>query len=177
MISRQELAKKIFEISHLKGEFRLRSGAVSNEYFDKYLFEAKPVLLQQIAQAMSAHVPSKVDALAGLDLGGYPLPLCYPKSLAFLRFSCAKLQRSMGRAKLAEGGEVAGRTLVVVEDVVTSGGQILLSTRELRKLGAHVTHVMCVIDREAGGTENLAQENLQLHSLFTMSELKAAVSD
>ncbi|NIP98844.1 MAG: orotate phosphoribosyltransferase, partial [Akkermansiaceae bacterium] len=48
------------------------------------------------------------------------------------------------------GGEVKGRKLVVVEDVVTSGGQILLSTRELRALGAEVSVVLCVIDREAG---------------------------
>jgi orotate phosphoribosyltransferase len=63
---------------------------------------------------------------------------------------------------------------LIIEDVVTSGGQILDSTSKLRKLGADITDVLCVIDREAGGVENLAREHLKLHALFKMSELKLA---
>lgn len=61
-----------------------------------------------------------------------------------------------------------------IEDVVTSGGQVLLSAADLRKCEAVVENVLCVIDRESGGLEMLAKEGLRLHSLFRMSELKNA---
>jgi len=73
---------------------------------------------------------------------------------------------------LAEGGEINGRSLVIVEDVVTSGGQILLSAADLRQLGAIIDTVLSVIDREAGGAENLAKAGLTLRPLLTMSELE-----
>jgi orotate phosphoribosyltransferase len=64
--------------------------------------------------------------------------------------------------------------VLIVEDVVTSGGQILLSAADLRQLGANIEHVVCVIDRQGGGAENLAEANLKLHPLYTMNELKEA---
>jgi orotate phosphoribosyltransferase len=64
--------------------------------------------------------------------------------------------------------------VTLVEDVVTSGGAVLDACRELRALGADVSRVLCVIDREAGGRESLAAAGLQLRALFTMSDLKAA---
>ena len=78
----------------------------------------------------------------------------------------------MDEIYLAEGGEINGRSLVIVEDVVTSGGQILLSAADLRQLGAIIDTVLSVIDREAGGAENLAKAGLTLRPLLTMSELE-----
>jgi len=176
MPSRSELARKIFDVSNLKGSFRLRSGAVSDTYFDKYLFEADPALLKQIAQGMSALVPAEAEALAGLELGGIPLVTMLSQVTALPALFVRKAAKDYGTCKLAEGGEVKGRKLVIVEDVVTSGGQILLSAAELRKLGAHILCVLCVIDRESGGAENLAKENLELRALFKMSELTASAS-
>ena len=67
------LARRIYERSHLTGEFRLRSGATSTEYFDKYLFESDPRLMREIAQVLVRLLPDRVDAVAGLELGGVPL--------------------------------------------------------------------------------------------------------
>ncbi len=86
-----------------------------------------------------------------------------------------KQAKTYGTCKLAEGGEIAGRKLVIVEDVVTSGGQIIASAQQLRELGAEIVRVICVIDREQGGRENLQAEGLDFSPLFTMSELKEAV--
>ena len=69
---------------------------------------------------------------------------------------------------------MADRNLLVVEDVVTSGGQVVLSTRDLKERGATVSTALCVIDREAGGTAALRAEGVELRALFTMSELKSA---
>lgn len=85
-----------------------------------------------------------------------------------------KKAKDYGACKFAEGGEGRGRRLLVVEQVVTSGGQIIGSAQALRGEGAIVSNVLCVIDREAGGTENLRREGLALRALFTMSGLKRA---
>jgi orotate phosphoribosyltransferase len=68
-----ELADRIYERARLTGEFRLRSGATSNEYFDKYLFESDPRLIREIAEELVGLLPAGVQLLAGLELGGVPL--------------------------------------------------------------------------------------------------------
>jgi orotate phosphoribosyltransferase len=87
-----------------------------------------------------------------------------------------KQAKEYGTCRLAEGGDAAGRRLVVVEDVVTTGGQVLESCAELRALGADVDTVLCVIDREAGGAEAFLSVGLELRALFTMSQLNAAAA-
>lgn len=174
MADRTDLARRIYERSHLTGQFTLRSGAVSSEYFDKYMFEADPALLREIATEMAAMLPDGVDALAGLELGGVPLAVLGSQVSGVPALFVRKQAKAYGTCRLAEGGEVSGRRLAVFEDVVTSGGQVIESCRELRELGAEIAVVLCVIDREAGGRDNLAKEGLTLQSLFTMSELNAA---
>jgi len=77
---------------------------------------------------------------------------------------------------LAEGGDFVGRRLLVVEDVVTSGGQVIESVRALRSASAHVSATLCVIDRGAGGVDALRAEGIRLHSLFQMKELTEAAA-
>lgn len=168
------LARRIYDRAHLTGEFRLRSGVVSGEYFDKYLLEADPGLLHEVAEALVAALPEGVEALAGLELGGVPLATMASQVSGLPALFVRKQAKEYGTCRLAEGGEVAGRRLAVVEDVVTSGGQVLESCAALRERGAEIVTVVCVIDREAGGREGLAAEGLELRSVFTMSELRAA---
>lgn len=169
-----DLARRVHECAHITGTFTLRSGAVSNEYFDKYLFEADPALLRRIAEAMAPLVPEGTDALAGLELGGVPLATMLSQVTGLPCRFVRKKAKEYGTEKLAEGGDLAGRRICVVEDVVTSGGQVVESCAALRGEGADIVAVLCVIDREAGGPANLAAEKLELSALFTMSELKAA---
>jgi orotate phosphoribosyltransferase len=169
-----DLARRIYDTAHLTGEFKLRSGQISNEYFDKYLFEADPALLRAIGEALAPLVPSGTEALAGLELGGVPLATIVSQVTGIPALFVRKKAKDYGTCRLAEGGEVSGQHLVVIEDVVTTGGQVLLSCAELRELGATVDTVLCVIDREAGGPEAFAAEGLALRPLFTMSQLKAA---
>jgi len=89
---------------------------------------------------------------------------------AFVR----KEAKAYGTCRLAEGSDVDGRHVLVVEDVVTSGGQIALSTADLRAAGAIVDHALCVVDREQGGTEALAESGLTLVSLLTRTHLDTA---
>ena len=174
--NRQALAQRIYAASHIKGQFHLRSGAVGDEYFDKYLFESNPVLLREIAQAVSELVPSGVAALAGLEMGGIPIATVLSQVTGIPALFVRKKAKEYGTCKLAEGGKVANRKLVIIEDVVTTAGQIRESAKALRERGAEIVGVMCVIDREAGGGDNLAEDDLALDALFTMTDLKEAMS-
>ena len=165
------LAKKIARVSHLNGDFRLRSGAVSNEYFDKYRFEADPTILREVAVQLALRLPDNYDALAGLEMGGIPLATMVAQVTGKPSLFIRKKAKDYGTCRFAEGGEIRGKRLVVIEDVVTSGGQIIDSVRALRSDGAVISDVVCVIDRQAGGRENLEKEGLTLTSVFSKSDL------
>jgi orotate phosphoribosyltransferase len=173
-MDRDALARMIYDRSHLTGEFRLRSGVVSNEYFDKYLFESDPELLRTIGGALVPLLPPDTEALAGLELGGVPLATMLSQLTGLPVLFVRKEAKTYGTGRLAEGGDVEGRRLTVVEDVVTSGGQVVASCGDLRERGAIVEHAVCVIDRESGGAKNLAEIDVELRALFTMSELERA---
>lgn len=173
-MTRHDLAIAIYRASYIQGTFKLRSGQTSNEYFDKYRFEANPEILGAIAKKMVSLIPKGTQVLAGLEMGGLPiatalslqtgLPLCFVRKSA----------KEYGTMKLAEGEEIRDRQVCIIEDVITTGGQVIESALELRQLGAHVHHVLCVIDREQNGRDRLHDKELQLQSLYKMSELKKA---
>ncbi|MGI8755815.1 MAG: orotate phosphoribosyltransferase [Acidimicrobiales bacterium] len=175
-VLRTELARRIRAVAHLTGTFTLRSGRVSREYFDKYRFEADPALLADIARAMAPLVPLGTEVLAGLEMGGIPVVTALSAVTGLPAAFVRKEAKAYGTARFCEGSDVDGRQVLVVEDVVTSGGQVVLSTADLRLIGATVTDVVCVIDRGEGGTEALAAEGLMLHSVVARPDLDAAVA-
>lgn len=170
------LARRVYAASHLTGEFVLRSGVTSTEYFDKYRFEADPVLLADLADQLVPLIPAGTRTLAGLELGGVPLVTMLSQRTGIPARFVRKQAKTYGTCQAVEGGDVDGHRVTIVEDVVTSGGAILDATTELRRLGAEVDHVVCVIDRQSGGRERLAVEGLTLHALLTKADLDAAGS-
>ena len=168
------LAARVFAASHLTGTFVLRSGRTADHYFDKYRFESDPVLLAEIVAAMAPLVPEGTEGLAGLELGGVPLATMLSSVTGLPAYFVRKQPKKYGTEKICEGGEVAGRTLLIIEDVVTTGGQMVLSAQDLRAQGAVVEHAVCVIDREGGGADVVAAEGITLHALFTMRALEAS---
>ena len=85
-----------------------------------------------------------------------------------------KSAKTYGTCRLAEGVEVRGRNLLIVEDVITSGGQVIQSASDLRALGAQVEHAVCVIDRRSHGSTGLEAAGITLKALFTYEQLQAA---
>lgn len=170
-MNRQELAKKIFEVAKLTGTFQLRSGQTSNIYFDKYQFEAMPEILNAIAEQMIPLLPKGIDLLGGLEMGGIPIATAISLKtnipVVFLR----KEAKEYGTCKFAEGPSIKGRKICLIEDVITTGGQVLITTDMLRKEGAFVDDVLCVIDRSEGKTEKITSAHLRLRELFKMSDL------
>lgn len=171
-MDRQTLAKAIYQVSNLRGEFMLRSGQISSEYFDKYLFETQPKLLAAIANHLAPMIPENTEVLAGLEMGGIPIATALSLQTGISTVFVRKEAKTYGTCKLAEGGVIENKHLLIVEDVVTSGGAIVDAVRELRTLGATVTKALCVIDRLGSGKENLEQIGVELISLFTKIELE-----
>jgi orotate phosphoribosyltransferase len=165
------LAEKVFQTCHLTGEFKLRSGQVSTEYFDKYRLESNPEILNAIAEKMLKLIPAGTEILAGLEMGGIPiatalslrsgLPVCFVRKTA----------KDYGTCQFAEGINIEGKNVCIIEDVITSGGQVILSAADLRSIGAKISSVLCVINR--GGQEalnKLEAVHLKTHSLFIRSD-------
>ncbi len=168
------LARRVFDAAHLTGTFTLRSGAVSSEYFDKYRFEADPVLLADIAAALAPLLPPDTEVLAGLELGGVPIATALSMHTGIPAAFVRKQAKAYGTARLAEGADIDGKRVTVIEDVITTGGQVVISTGQLRDLGAIVDHVVCVIDRSTDHAAALVAEGLALTSLLTRADLDAA---
>lgn len=143
----------------------------TDRYFDKYQFEADPVLLDAIAEAMVSLVPADTDVLAGLEMGGIPVVTALGRRTGLPCAFVRKRAKEYGTRRLAEGAETAGRRVVIVEDVVTTGGQIVLSTQELRSRGAEITDALCVINRNPATPPPLTEAGLTLHALLTPETL------
>jgi len=168
------LAQRIREKSKLSGEFTLRSGAVSDTYFDKYLFESDPILLKEIALGMADMIPRDTEILAGLEMGGIPVVTVLSQVTALPAAFIRKKRKEHGTQKYAEGADLQNKRVLIVEDVVSSGGAILDALAMLKSDGIEPVKAICVIDRETGGTEALRERGVLLQSLFTMSEIESA---
>ena len=170
---KNELALRIYEAAHLIGEFYLRSGMVSSEYFDKYLFESDSQLLIEIAREMEKLIPDETEVIAGLEMGGIPLvtalSILTNKKAVYVR----KKAKEYGTCKIAEGVSIVGKKVCIIEDIVTTGGQIAKSVDELRKRGADIDTVLCVIQRNKEATEALRKKRLELKPLFTMKYIES----
>ena len=168
----KELARKVFDVAHLTGEFLLRSGKTSNEYFDKYQFEARPEILNDLAEAMIPLLPEKFDLLGAMEMGGIPIATAIAlktgREMVFIR----KEAKEYGTCKFAEGPDVEGKTICIIEDVITTGGAVITSTAMLREKGAIIKDVIAVIDRSIGDHSKLENSELSLKALFTMADLK-----
>lgn len=172
-MNKVELGKSIYNTSHLEGEFRLRSGNISKEYFDKYQFESDPQLLREIAEHLSELIPLDTEVLAGLEMGGIPISTALSLYTGLPQVLVRKNAKQYGTEKIAEGITIEGRNITIVEDVITTGGQVVLSSNELRSMDANVEYAVCVIERNREGKSNLQQNNIILYSLFTGDELKS----
>ncbi len=167
----QELARRVGERCRLHGSFTLRSGQVSDTYFDKYLFESDPQLLAEVAAQAAMLIPEDTEVLAGLELGGIPVVTAISLATGLPAVFVRKQAKRYGTAKLAEGVAFEGRQVLMVEDVITTGGQVAISTRELRTRGAAVASVLCIIDRSRGVHPALDDVGCSVISLLTASEL------
>jgi orotate phosphoribosyltransferase len=118
-------------------------------------------------------LPADTEVLAGLEMGGIPIVTMLGQltdlPTAFLR----KEPKAYGTCRYAEGADLTDRRVVLIEDVVSSGGAIVNTLNMLRADGIEPQVAACVIDRETGGREALAKTGVELRSVMTMGRLES----
>jgi orotate phosphoribosyltransferase len=176
-VDRLELAAALREHAYLEGDFVLRSGRRSPYYLDKYRFETRPELLGPLGEAIAEAVREAepgADRLAGPELGAVALTAAASLASGLPFLIVRKEAKSYGTANRLEGAFEEGELTCLVEDVVTSGGAAVASAEALREAGLEVRNAICVVDREEGGSDELARAGVRLRPLFHMSELVEA---
>jgi orotate phosphoribosyltransferase len=132
-----ELARDLDARCRLRGQFVLRSGQVSDTYFDKYLLEADPRLLARVAARMAALIPDGTHLLGGLELGGIPLATAVSQLTGLPTLFVRKQAKTYGTTKLAEGDDPAGRRVTLIEDAAPpTPRRSVLALRFVQALGA-----------------------------------------
>jgi orotate phosphoribosyltransferase len=173
------LLAAIREHAYLEGDFVLRSGKRSSYYLDKYRFETRPELLEEIGARLAgriAEVEPEATLIAGPELGA--VALAAAASMASrLPFLIVRGQaKSYGTGNRLEGAFEPGERVVLVEDVVTSGGAAADAVRAVRQAALECRTAICVIDRDEGGVDSLARLGVRLHPLFRAAQISGTDS-
>jgi len=167
----ETLVQRIVETALLRGRFELRSGRISNYYLDKYLFETQPDILAELGQRLAVHVAASTNRVAGAELGGIPLVAATAMAANRPAVLIRNQKKGYGTSNLIEGTLETGDRILIVEDVATSGGQVLEAARTLQEAGGTVEKIVAVIDRQEGARENIEASGFPFASLLTRSDL------
>jgi orotate phosphoribosyltransferase len=170
-MTREELIKRIKETAYLEGDFVLRSGKKSKYYLDKYLFETCPDILKTLGEEFARHAADNVTLIAGAELGGVALAAAAAIESGRNWIIVRNSKKGYGTGKLVEGVLKAGDVVLLVEDIATTGGQVLEAAKIITEAGATVKKIVCVIDRKQGAEENITQAGYKFESIITKEDL------
>lgn len=170
-MNRENLAKRISDTAILHGEFTLRSGRTSTWYIDKYLFTTQPDILKALGLLFADCIPKETTLLAGAELGGIPLVTTASMASGIPCIFIRNQKKEYGTSKQLEGKLNKSDKVVIVEDIATTGGQVLEAATTIQELGANVVSIIAVIDRCEGARENIESAGFVFESLFTTKDL------
>lgn len=179
---RRALADLLRTSSVRTGEFVLASGKRSTYYVDARrttMSGRGQLLIGRLGLAALDDSAWEPDAVGGLTLGADPVAYAIAHAAAAAgrplgAFTVRKEAKGHGAGRLVEGPLEPGGAVVVVEDVVTTGGSALRAIDALIAFGANVRGVLAVVDREEGGRDAIEAAGYPLITLFRVSELLAA---
>ena len=169
----EQLIERIKDSALLRGEFTLRSGRKSRYYLDKYLFQTQPDILAALAKRFAGRVAElgEVDRLAGAELGGIPIVSATSIAAGKPTVLIRNKKKDYGTAKQVEGNLKPGEQVVILEDIATTGGQVLEAAEILTEMGASIVAIIAVIDRQEGARENVEAAGYRFDSLLTKTDL------
>ncbi|MEO5493058.1 MAG: orotate phosphoribosyltransferase [Sphingomonas sp.] len=186
---REALRKLLAARTFKRGEFLLVSGKRSRIYFNMKATMMTPEGAAQCARGLLSVLGGlQADYVAGLEMGAVPLlggiaaaswDAGRPIGAVFVR----KAAKAHGTSLMVEGlddagGEtLAGKRVVLIDDVATSGGSILKAADQIAAAGGVMKDAIVILDREQGATEMLAERGIALHTLFTATDLGVTDED
>jgi orotate phosphoribosyltransferase len=178
-LTRDDVARRIAETALLRGVFTLRSGRTSSYYLDKYLFSTQPDVLEGLGALFAEKVAAlgNVQRLAGAELGGIPLVSAASMASGLPCVFIRNQKKDYGTAKQLEGTLEAGDRVVIVEDVATTGGQVLEAAKVITDTGAEVAAIIATIDRQEGARDNVEDAGYVFDALFTVADLGIDTDD
>lgn len=188
--AKEQLHALLLEKSVCRGEFTLASGAKSDFYVDARVTTLDPRGARLIGQVgwklveeTMATLGRPAKAIGGLTMGADPLALSIgmaaqeqDTSTPLQVFTVRKKAKEHGRLKRIEGNFSAGDSVVVVDDVITTGGSTLQAIEAIEEAGGQVAFVMALVDREESGRENIEKRGYHVVSIFTRSDLSETSS-
>jgi len=170
-VEKAVLAGRIKEAAYLEGDFTLRSGRKSNYYLDKYLFETQPDILRELGTMFASYAQESTTLIAGAELGGVALAASTAMAAGKPFVIIRNAKKDYGTAKPFEGKMSDADSVLLVEDIATTGGQVLEAAKLIREIGGKVEAIVCVIDRQEGARENIEEAGFRFESLFTKADL------
>ena len=170
-MTREDLIKRIKETAYLEGDFVLRSGKRSKYYLDKYLFETCPDILAALGEEFAKYITDDVTLIAGAELGGVALAAATAMQSGKKWVIIRNSKKGYGTAKLVEGVLKPGDVVLLVEDIATTGGQVIEAAKVITDAGATVKKIVACIDRKQGAEENVTQAGYKFASILTKYDL------
>lgn len=171
-MTKQELADRIRAASFLEGTFTLRSGRTSSFYVDKYLFETQPEILVEVGRRLAEFVGPETTRIAGAELGGVALAAATSMASGKPFLIVRNKKKDYGTSKDFEGALERGDRVLLVEDIATTGGQVLEAAKTIAAAGATVERIVSVVDRLEGARENIEGAGFGFGSLLDAKDLR-----
>lgn len=177
MSTTNSVAKQLLRTGAYKtGDFTLASGKSSKHYIDAKLATSDPIVLRSIVQHAVPYVIGH-EAVAGTVLGGVPFAVALGLETGRTTYLVRPEPKEHGTGQRVEGPPRQGAKVLMVEDVVTTGGSLLDAVEATREAGYEVGHAVTIVDRQEGGRELLREHDVALHALTTLSELEAEAQE
>ena len=172
-MNKEQLAHKLLDIGVIKfGTFTLKSGIISDNYVDMRIAISHPDILQELALHLrDIQQKCHADILCAVPYAALPVTTALSMVSGTPMIMARKEAKDHGTKNMVEGIYASGQECLLIEDVITTGASILETIKTVEAAGLKVKDVVVLIDRQQGGTENIAAHGYRLHSIFTLEEL------
>lgn len=175
---REKLRKIIENVALSTGEAVTTTSGLSTSFY----FDMRPLGLHGDSAALVGELMAEklnelqFDSFGGMESGAIPITAAIAASWAYKKeargFFVRKKEREHGKGKRIEGNFKSGDTVVMIEDVATTGGSIIKAADAIREMGGNVIEAIVIVDRMQGAEEHLAEAGIKLHSLFKRDEFE-----